>query len=389
MTNLLIKLFVKGYKDPTNPTSRVNYGKFASTTGIVCNLLLCAIKGIIGFMFNSTAILADSFNNLSDAGNSIISLIGFKIASKPADRDHPYGHARIEYISCLTVSFLIILLGITMIKTSLGKIINPEPVNTGVLAIVVLIISILIKLWMSLFYTNIGKRINSGVVLANGIDSRNDVLSTSAVLLTTIILMVTNVNLDAYVGLGLAVFIAYSGIKIFRETTDHLLGTPPDKKLVDKMVAKLNSYEGVLGIHDLVIHSYGPDRCFATVHVEVGVDDDIRESHDIIDNIERDFMRDLNINLVIHLDPVVTNDEETNEIKSTVLEIIKDINPDLTMHDFRMVKGNTHSNLIFDVVLPYSVDMTNYELIGKITAEIKKKDNTYFPVITVDSDYIS
>ncbi len=388
MTNLLIKLFVKGYKDPTNPTSRVNYGKFASIIGIACNILLCAIKGIIGITFNSTAIVADSVNNLSDAGNSIISLIGFKIASKPADRDHPYGHARIEHISCLTVSFLIILLGISMVKTSFAKIINPEPVSTGGLAIVVLVISIIIKLWMSLFYTKIGKMINSGVVLANATDSRNDVLSTASVLLTTIILIFTDVNLDAFAGLGLAVFITYSGIKIFRETTDHLLGTPPDKKLVDKMVNKLNSYDGVLGIHDLVIHSYGPDRCFATVHVEVGVDDDIRESHDMIDNIERDFNRDLNINLVIHLDPVVTNDEETNEIRNMVLDIVKGINPDLTMHDFRMVRGNTHSNLIFDVVLPYGVNMTNFELIDKITAEIKKHDNTYFPVITVDSDYV-
>lgn len=389
MTEFLIKRFVKNHENYADTKVRTAYGNFASITGIICNIFLCIIKGAIGLIFNSVAILADAVNNLSDAGNSIISLIGFVIAGKPADKDHPYGHARIEYISCLIVSFLIVMLGFSMLKTSVIKIFRPEPVNTGVLSIAVLVISILLKQWMAVFYKKVGKRINSEVILANSTDSFNDVISTSAVLITTLIVIFTDVNLDAFAGVAVALFIIYSGITILRETIDILLGAMPDKELVKRIITKINSYDGVMGIHDLVVHSYGPDKYFATVHVEVPVDDDITKSHDMIDNIERDFAKEMNINLVIHLDPVVTDDEETNRLKDAVRAIIKEIDESLTMHDFRMVKGETHSNLIFDVVEPSSCDMDEKELAERISSKIKEMDDTLFAVITIDKNYIS
>lgn len=389
MTDLLIKLFVKDSKNLSDPNVRTRYGNFASVTGIVCNIFLCIIKGIAGLLFNSVAIIADAVNNLSDAGNSIISLIGFIIAGKPADDDHPYGHARIEYISCLIVSFLIILLGISLLKTSVLKIFNPEPPNTGIFSISVLIISIIFKLWMSLFYKKVGRLIKSDVIMANSTDSFNDVISTSVVLLTALIYVFTDLNLDAYAGSAVALFIIYSGISILRDTINNLLGTMPDSELVEAIIEKINSYDGVLGLHDLVVHSYGPDRYFATVHVEVSVHEDILVSHDMIDNIERDFSKDMNINLVIHLDPVITDDVETNELKDEVYKIVKSIDDNMNMHDFRMVKGETHSNLIFDVVVPNSCKMTDNEVIKRISDDIKNIDEKLYTVITVDRNYIS
>lgn len=387
MTDLLIKLFVKDKIEDSE--IRTTYGNFASLTGIVCNIFLCIIKGLAGLLFNSVAILADAVNNLSDAGNSIISLIGFVISGKPADDDHPYGHARIEYISCLIVSFVIMLLGLSLLKASIDKMLNPVPVSASILSIVILVVSIIIKLWMSFFYKKIGRLINSDVLMANSTDCFNDVISTSAVLLTTIIAIFTKYNFDAYAGFLVAIFIIYSGIVILRDMIDKLLGTTPDIEIVEKIVKKVNSYEGVLGIHDLVVHSYGPDKYFATVHVEVSVHDDILVCHDMIDNIERDFAKDLNINLVIHLDPVVTDDEETNEMKEKVFKIIKSIDECIGMHDFRMVKGETHSNLIFDVVVPYSLKLSEKEVMRQIDKAVKSIDEKLFTVITVDRVYIT
>ncbi len=339
-------------------------------------------------MSGSVAIIADAANNLSDAGSSVIALIGFAISDKPADEEHPYGHARFEYISCLAVAFVIFGIGITLLKSSFEKILNPEAVEKSFVVFLILIVSILVKLWMSLFYRKVGKLISSSVLMANSKDSFNDVISTGAVLLTTILYAATDINLDGYVGLLVALFILYAGFGVLKETFDNILGTVPDAALVRSITEKLESYEGVLGIHDLVVHSYGPEKYFASVHVEVSYDVDILLSHDMIDNIEREFRENKNINLVIHLDPIVTDDEEVNELKAKTVAIVKGINSLYGVHDFRMVKGETHSNLIFDVGIPVGDKITESELKERISSEVKKINEKLFCVITVDRNLV-
>jgi len=389
LINLLIKKFVRNYEDIKNPIVRESYGKFSSILGIICNVLLCTSKILVGLIFNSVSITADGINNLSDAGSSVITLIGFKLASKPADKDHPFGHARIEYIAGLIVSFIILLLGVELIKTSFAKIISPEPLDFSIIMVVVLILSILVKLFMYFANINLSKRITSATIKATAKDSLNDVIATSAVLASVIISKLTNLQLDGYIGMLVAVFIIFSGIEILKEILNPLLGEPPSKDLVNTVVKKIMSYDGVINIHDLVIHNYGANKYFATVHVEVSYKEDILESHDMIDNIERDFLSDMGINLVVHLDPVVTDDEETNNIKKEVLAIIKNLGNDYSMHDFRIVKGSTHTNIIFDVVAPTECKIQSKELIYNISKEIKKLNETYYPIIVIDYNYNS
>jgi len=389
LINLLIKKFIRNYEDIKNPIVRESYGKFSSILGIICNVLLCTSKILVGLIFNSVSITADGINNLSDAGSSVITLIGFKLASKPADKDHPFGHARIEYIAGLIVSFIILLLGVELIKTSFAKIISPEPLDFSIIMVIVLILSILVKLFMYFANINLSKRITSATIKATAKDSLNDVIATSAVLASVIISKLTNLQLDGYIGMLVAVFIIFSGIEILKEILNPLLGEPPSKDLVNTVVKKIMSYNGVINIHDLVIHNYGANKYFATVHVEVSYKEDILESHDMIDNIERDFLSDMGINLVIHLDPVVTDDEETNNIKKEVLSIIKSLGDDYSMHDFRIVKGSTHTNIIFDVVAPTECKIQSKELIYNISKEIKKLNKTYYPIIVIDYNYIS
>lgn len=368
--------------------SRKRYGNVASVLGILCNIFLCIIKGLAGILSGSVAIIADAANNLSDAGSSVISLIGFAVSDKPADEEHPYGHARFEYLSCLAVAFVIFGIGIALLKSSVEKIIAPEAVEKSFVVFLILIISIIVKLWMSLFYRKVGKIISSSVLMANSKDSFNDVISTGAVFLTTLLYAVTDINLDGYVGLIVALFIMYAGFGVLKETFDNILGTVPDAALVRSITEKLNSYEGVLGIHDLVVHSYGPEKYFASVHVEVPYDVDILLSHDMIDNIEREFRENENINLVIHLDPIVTDDEEVNNLKAKTIEIVKGINSLYGVHDFRMVRGETHSNLIFDVGIPVGDKITEGELKEKISSEVGKIDEKLFCVITVDRNLV-
>ncbi len=386
ITNLLLKLFMRN-KDTA--TYRLKYGNFSSFVGIICNILLAVLKGTAGILFNSVAILADAVNNLSDAGTSAISLIGFIVSEKPADEDHPYGHARVEYISCMMVAFVILMLGLSLLKTSVEGIINPKPVSTGLISIAVLVVSIIIKLWLSGFFKKMGKMINSSVLYATAKDSLNDVISTSAVLLTTTIAAFTDINLDSYAGCLVSFFILYAGYGVLKDTMNNLLGAMPDSELISKITDKLYSYEGVYGLHDLVVHSYGPDKYFATVHVEVPDNIDILISHDMIDNIERDFLNELNINLVIHLDPVITDDEETNKMKNLVIETVKTIDEKFTVHDFRMVKGETHSNLIFDVAVPACCKRSAKELINEISKKINSYNMNLFAVVTIDRSYIS
>lgn len=387
LTRLLLKLFLRQHKNTCD--SRLKFGNFASIIGIICNLLLCALKGVTGVLVNSVSMVADAVNNLSDAGNSIISLIGFVMSGKPADKDHPYGHARVEYVSCMAVSFVILFFGLSLLKSSFTKLLTPEPLAVGYVSVSILIISILLKMWMSLFYKKIAKIIDSDVLFANSRDSLNDVASTSAVLITSLIAMFTNINLDGYAGIVVSAFIIYTGIDIFRSTIDNLLGKTPDKALVNEISKKVLSYDGVMGIHDLVVHNYGPDSIFATVHVEVSVHDDILSSHDLIDNIERDFAKNMKINMVIHLDPVITDDVETNNLRNKVKTIINNIDSQLNMHDFRMVKGETHSNLIFDVVVPDSCKIPIPQLVEEIEGKVKDIDENLFAVITIDRNYIT
>lgn len=389
MTRLILKLFVKD--DSAAPTAAVRqcYGKVASWTGIVTNALLFLMKITVGLLFHSIAIIADAVNNLSDSSSSLITLIGFKVAGKPADDKHPYGHARSEYICGFIVSIIILFLGFQLMLSSVQKIWNPDPMQFSYISVAVLVLSILLKLWQGFFYKTVAKKIDSSALSATATDSINDVFTTAAVLLSLFVAHFTGWQIDAYMGILVAGFIIYSGIRSIIETLNPLLGMSPDQKLVRKIGEKIKSYDGVIGYHDLMVHNYGPDQCFASVHVEVPNTEDIMVSHDLIDNIERDFTTEMNINLVIHLDPIVVDDALTNELRAVVTDIVKETDPRLSMHDFRFVSGNTHSNLIFDVVVPPSYPLDDDELRACIDKKVKTLNKTYFTVITVDRSYTS
>ncbi len=388
MTNFLMKLFIKDYKNIGNFRVRERYGTFASVVGIVSNIILFIIKIIVGILFNSIAITADAINNLTDSSSSVITLIGFKISGKPADEEHPYGHARMEYISGLIVAFIILVLGFQLVISSINKIVKPEDTLFRMISIWVLVISIFIKLWQSLFYRKIGKKIKSTTLLATSIDSRNDILSTSSILIAIFITKLTGFNLDGYMGAIVAIFILISGIKLVKDTINPLLGTAPSKEFVENIYKKILSYDGILGLHDLTVHNYGETKCFASVHCEVPAEQDIMVSHDIIDNIERDFLKDKGIHLVIHLDPIITNDKKTNTLKKQVEAICEQLSPGISMHDFRVVWGMSHSNLIFDVVTPFDFDLNDEELISIICEKIYDINPNFYAVITIDHDYV-
>ncbi len=389
MTDLLVKLFIKNHNDLQNPDVREKYGRLGSLTGIVVNIILSILKFCVGTIFGSIAIRADAANNLSDAGSSVISLFSFKFSNRPADAEHPFGHARIEYLASFAVAFFILMLGFETLKTSIYKIITPEEINFSLITCVVLLFSVILKLWLSLFYKKLGMKINSRVLAATSADSLSDVISTLGVLLALVLSRLTNLQLDGYAGVIVAVFIMISGINIIRETLDEFLGQPPDKTFVQNIEKKILSYQGILGIHDLVVHNYGPQKTFASVHAEVSASTDILKSHEIIDDIERDFLKNDGIHLLIHLDPVVTDNAFVNELKEYVLGIVKNIDNTLSMHDFRVVPGVSHSNLIFDVVIPYNFRLTDEQVILEIDHQVKKINPTYNTVIVVDKLYIT
>lgn len=389
MTNFIIRKFIKNHENVKDLSVREAYGKLGSIIGIISNFFLSASKIIIGTLFNSISITADGVNNLSDTGSAIITLIGFKMAAKPADKDHPFGHARLEYISGLMVAFIIILLGLELVKSSFNRIIHPEPLNFSISMIFVLIFSIVVKFWLSSFNGKIAEKISSATMKATSMDSMNDVITTSVVLFSILINKITNFQIDGYVGVIVAMFIIYSGINILRDIMNPLLGELPDPEFISSIEKKIIGYEGILNIHDLVVHNYGPSRYFATVHAEVDARQDILVCHDLIDNIERDFSEDLDINLVIHLDPIVTDDKEVNFLRDMTNSIIKSIDDKLSIHDFRVVKGNTHTNLIFDVEVPVDFEIKTKELVNKIEKSIKEENETYYAVITIDKNYVS
>jgi len=389
MTDFIIKKFIKDYENVNEQRVRESYGITASITGIILNTLLSIGKILTGIIFNSISVTADGVNNLSDGASSVITLIGFKISSKPADKDHPFGHARMEYLTGLILGIAVILVGVELIKSSFDKIMNPTKTIFSIEMIVVLIVSVLIKLWISLFYKKLGDKISSATLKASSTDSRNDVISTIVVILSLLVSKATGYEVDGYVGIIVALFILYSGYDILRDILNPLLGEMPDREFIESIENKILSYDGIVNIHDLVVHNYGPNRYFASVHAEVDAKEDIMKSHDLIDNIERDFAREFDISLVIHLDPVITDDEEINELRSMTDKIVKSIDERLTMHDFRVVKGETHTNLIFDVVVPVDYDIKSSKLVSMIEKEIRNKDETYFAVITIDKNYVS
>lgn len=388
MTAFLCKLFIKNYDNPEDATVRKKYGTLASTTGIIMNIILSVFKLIVGILTASVAITADALNNFSDAGASAISLISFKLSAKPADRDHPFGHARIEYIASMIVSFLILLVGAELLmdasKTLLGLSEASEPV-ISLVSIIILTASILVKLWLALFYRKIGKKINSGVILAASTDSLTDCISTASALASTIIIKYTGFEkTDAIVGILISILIIIAGIKILNETKNSLLGEAPTEEMLKEIKAIVAKEPAVIGMHDMIIHNYGPSKFFASFHAEVNGTEDIYLLHDKIDNLEKKLQQELNISCTIHLDPIVLDDEILNELKEFVKTEIAAINENLNIHDFRAVIGETHTNLIFDVEVPFEIPVQANELITKISESINNKRPDCFCVITID-----
>ena len=387
MTDLLIRIFVKDYTKPEDVSVRERYGVFSSIVGIITNLILAAIKLVAGMLSFSIAIIADALNNLSDAGSSIISFVSFKIAAKPADKEHPFGHARIEYVSSMIVSFLILLVGFELMKDSVGGLFSGEGSELAVttLTYVILSVSILLKLWLGIFYRKIAKKIDSSVVSAAAADSFSDCASTTAVLVSSIIIKISGWwFIDSIVGLAVAIMIMIAGVKILNETKNSLLGEAPIQEVVDSIKRTVEKYPEVVGIHDMLVHNYGPKTYIVSLHAEVDGSRDIYELHDAIDNIEKEINEDLRILCTIHMDPIVTNDETVNELRTFTADTVKEVCPEATIHDFRTVIGQTHTNLIFDIVLPFDVKEKPENVVEAVKLAIREKRNECFCVITVD-----
>lgn len=384
MTALLIKAFVKNYEDTKNMKVRQSYGRLGSLVGIVVNLLLFAGKFTVGALFGSVAITADGVNNLSDAGSSVVSLLSFRLAGKPADREHPYGHARVEYLAAMIVAILILVLGVELGKTSFGKIASPQAITFSWLMVGVLVFSIAAKLWLYFFNRAVGRRIDSQVMRATAADSLSDVMATTAVLVSTVVSPVIGYPLDGWMGVAVSTFILFSGINIIRDAMNKLLGDAPTQELVESIEQFVTAYDGILGVHDLMVHSYGPGRCFASLHAEVSAREDILKSHDLIDNIERDILRVEGIHMVLHLDPIVTDDAETAALREQVQGLLRGLEHGLAMHDFRVVPGETHNNLIFDVAVPYGLKQTNAQLQAQIDAALAERLPGCYAVVTFD-----
>ena len=387
MTDLLSRIFVKNNRCTTDPRVRAAYGTLVSVTGIVLNLLLFAAKFTVGVLFGSISIVGDAVNNLSDAGSQIISLISFRMAAKPADREHPFGHGRIEYVASLIVSLLVLFIGFELIRESIAKIIDPVLPERSWVAVFILGGSILVKLWLGLFNRKIGKRIDSAVMRATATDSLSDALSTGAILVTTLILLFfpdLSWNLDAYMGVVVAILILIAGARILNEAKNSLLGEAPSHEIVKQITDTVAKYPQALGIHDMTVHNYGPGRVIAALHIEVDGKIDIFETHDMIDTIEQELRREFGIEATIHMDPIVTDDEQVNAMRATVLEVVRTINPALQIHDFRFVSGKTHTNLIFDISAPFEIKISDEEIRREVAERISRIDPSYFTVVTVD-----
>ncbi len=390
MTDFLVKLFVKNHQDTDNTDVRTSYGVLSSIVGTICNVLLFTAKLLIGLFMHSLAIMADAFNNLSDAASSVISFVGVKMANKPADKEHPFGHGRIEYIAALIVSFLVIEVGFTFFKSSIEKIRNPQEISFEWIPFLFLVLSVGVKLWMSLFNRKLGKRIQSKVMLATSADSLGDVITTSATIVSILICHFTSVNIDAYAGLLVSLIVMWAGISIAKDTLEPLIGQGADPDLYRRITKAVKAYDGIVGTHDLIVHNYGPGRSIASIHAEVPRDVNIEVSHEIIDKIEREVGAKLNILLVIHMDPVETHDAEVLAMKEKLSCIIAALDPELAFHDFRVVKGQERINLIFDLEIPFSYGQKESERVaGQIRALMKEIDPRFECVIDMEKSFIA
>ena len=364
--------------------NRTKYGKIASLVGIVINILLATGKMAVGIIFGMISVLADGLNNLTDCGSSVISMISFKLSSKPADKEHPYGHERIEYVCSLAVAFIIMLVAFETIKESIAKIINPTDVSFSLIVIIVLGFSVLLKLGLYFYYKNTAKKIDSSILVAASIDSLSDCVATLVVIISFIVSELSGFNIDGYAGVLLSLFIGYSAIGVLREVFSTLIGKAPDDGMLCAIKNKILSYPSVLGVHDLSVYSYGPNKYFASAHVEVDARVDVLVSHEIVDQIEKDFIDDLGIMLTGHLDPIVIDDERVNELKVKIEEILLKIDSSFSIHDFRMVFGEERTNVLFDVAIPYDAKLSKKEIKEKLTEEVAKIDKKYCLVITVE-----
>jgi cation diffusion facilitator family transporter len=387
MTKFLIKAFIKNHEDVNSTIVRESYGRLAGIVGIITNAIISLLKIGIGLLVNSIAIIADGANNLTDAASSLITLIGFKLAAKKGDREHPYGHARYEYIAGMVVSAIIIIVGFNLLTSSIEKIREPEPLSFNFWIVAILLISIGVKVWQALFNIKLGKIINSSTLKATGTDSRNDVIATIAVLISVLFGYFTGLNIDGYMGLIVALFIMYSGVMLIKETSSPLLGQAPDPELVKAIEDEVLSYSPVIGVHDLVVHDYGPGNVFASVHIEVDAHEDILKSHDMIDNIENDVRKKLHVDLVAHMDPVDTKDPLVIQLSQQIGELIGPMPDVASFHDLRIVKGDTHTNVIFDMVLTIDNQENKSKLRKYLQDEISKTHPNFQLIIKYDLDY--
>lgn len=387
MIKLLAEIFIKDSKNYSEPKVRASYGYLCGIVGIVINILLFAGKFVAGTLSGSVAVTADAFNNLSDAGSSVISLIGFRLASQKPDPGHPFGHGRFEYIASLIISMVIIMMGFELGKDSVKKIITPEAVEYSVLTFAVLAVSIFAKFYMFLYNRRIGKKIDSSTLKATAVDSISDTVSTFAVLVSAILTVTAGIVIDGWVGLVVAGIIMFAGFSEAKGTIDSLLGTPPDEEFCQKVQDIVLSHEGMIGIHDMIVHNYGPGRVFISLHAEVPSDSNFVHIHDTIDNIEHDIMRETGCLATIHMDPVDVRDELTAKMKEKVAEIILDIDERITFHDFRIVTGPTHTNVIFDIVVPHDYKLSDESIASLIADKIHETDEKFFAVIDVDKDF--
>ena len=390
MTQLLIRLFVRHPDDTKNAAVRTAYGNLASLVGMACNILLCIGKLLAGTLFGSIAIMADALNNLSDASSNVVSLIGFRLAAKAPDAEHPYGHARYEYLAGLVVSVTILAIGLSLLKESALKVLHPTPVVFSWLSIGVLAASILVKLWLSGFNRAVGKKINSETLMATAADSRNDVLTTGAVLLSTILCSLTGYGImDGIMGVGVAAFILWSGWGLVMDTLSPLLGESPSPELVEHIERTVMSYPGVLGVHDLMVHDYGPGHQFASLHVEFPAETDPLTAHDVIDNIENDFLKKDRLQVTIHYDPIVTADASVGVLRARLKEHARQLDPRLSIHDLRIVPGDSHTNVLFDLVFPAGYTGDIDQMLAKMCQFVKEQDPKYCCVVKVEQSYAS
>ncbi len=384
MHTILVRLFIRDSENVNNTKVRTAYGTLGSVMGIVTNILLAVLKYIAGMLSGSISITADAINNLSDAGASIISLVGVKVSAKPADKDHPYGHGRVEYIAAFGVAFLVLLMGIELFKSSVDKIINPQPVTFSAISLCILIFSILAKLWLGFFNKKLGEKINSAPMIAVMKDSFSDCLATGVAAISIIVSAFSNINIDGYLGVIVAMFIFMAGFNILRDTMADLLGKPAEKEYVDEITNKLLSYDKIVGVHDMIIHDYGPGRKFASAHAEVPSNEDMMEIHDIIDLAERDIYNEFGLMISIHMDPIVVDDEKINALRQMTSDLVTKMCDEMSIHDFRVVDGPTHTNLIFDLIVPHKYHLTTEQIVKEIENKLSKIDERYFAVITVE-----